>query len=127
MWIGDVVLDRFVIERPVGSGGMGSVFLATDRVSGGSVAVKVMDVVHVDAIERFRREARVLSELTHPGIVRYVSHGETRSGEPFLVMEWLDGENLARRLARGPLTVDETLELVRRVTEALSFAHAKNF
>ena len=52
---------------------------------------------------RFQREANVLATLRHPGIVRYVAHGRAESGEPYLAMEWLEGEDLAERLARGPL------------------------
>jgi serine/threonine protein kinase len=125
MWVGDVVADRFVVERPVGTGGMGSVFRAVDRESGAPVALKVLDLVSEGAVERFQREARVLAGLSHPGIVRYVAHGETDSREPFLVMELLDGEDLSQRLARGRLSVDESVTLVRRVAEALSFAHGK--
>lgn len=86
MQIGDVVADRFVIERPIGSGGMGAVFLAADRTNGGSVAIKVLALVTDAALERFRREADVLAQLSHPGIVRYVAHGETATREPFLAM-----------------------------------------
>jgi eukaryotic-like serine/threonine-protein kinase len=125
MWIGDVVDDRFVIERPLGSGGMGSVFLATDRVEGGSVAVKVLDHVSDDAVERFRREIRILSSLSHPAIVRHLAHGETQAKEPFLAMELLVGEDLSSRLSRSALAADESLDVVRRAAEALSFAHAR--
>lgn len=125
MWIGDVVAGRFVVERPIGSGGMGSVFLATDRVAGGSVALKVLDLASDGAVERFRREARVLAELGHPGIVRYVAHGETDGRQPFLAMEILRGEDLAQRLSRGCLSVDESILLVRKVAGALAFAHAR--
>ena len=89
MWIGDVVADRFVIEHPAVSGGMGSVFRALDRLTGERVAVKVIDDDAPSAGERFRLEANVLSELSHPAIVRYIAHGETDAGDAFLVMEWL--------------------------------------
>src|SRR5687768_16796526 len=77
MWIGDVVADRFVIECPAVSGGMSSVFRAMDRVTGERVAVKVMDDDAPSAGDRFRLETNVLSELSHPAIVRYIAHGET--------------------------------------------------
>lgn len=123
MWIGNIVADRFRIERPIGSGGMGSVFLATDAVEGRAVAVKVLDLCTEDALERFRREVHVLSTLSHPGIVRYVAHGETSARESFLVMELLQGEDLAQRLTRAGLSVEESLIVVRRAAEALAFAH----
>lgn len=125
MWVGDVVAERFVIERPVASGGMGSVFYATDLVEGRPVAVKVMDHAHEAARERFHREARVLSELAHPCLVRYVAHGETASGEPYLAMEWLEGEDLSRRLEAGPLPPAEATALVRRIADGLAQAHAR--
>src|SRR5206468_3275999 len=68
---------------------------------------------------RFAREVDLLAELSHPGIVRYVSHGTTPAGQRFLVMEWLDGEDLKARLDRAPLTVGEAVELATRVAEAL--------
>src|SRR5262249_49662727 len=64
-------------------------------------------------------------ELRHAGIVRYVAHGETPDGELFLAMEWLEGEDLASRLRRMPLTTDETVALGKRVAEALAIAHAR--
>src|SRR5260221_5572751 len=123
MRIGEVLAGRFVSERPAGSGGMGSVFLATDSDGGCVVAVKVMD----DAadVERFRREVRVLSEMSHPAIVRYVTHGRSETGEHFLVMEWLEGEDLAQRLAKGGLTVEESIAVLQRAAAGLAAAHAR--
>src|SRR5271170_4953920 len=83
-----VVADRFEIQRLAGTGGMGSVYLATDRRSGEPVAVKMLrGEADVEAIERFVLESRVLAQLSHPGIVRYVSHGRV-AGKLFLAMEW---------------------------------------
>ena len=75
--------------------------------------------------ERFAREAQVLAELNHPAIVRYVAHGETAQGQPYLVMEWLEGEDLSQRLTRLRLSVRESLDVARRVAEALAAAHAR--
>jgi serine/threonine protein kinase len=71
------------------------------------------------------REALSLAQLDHPGIVRYVAHGPLVSEGFYLAMEWLDGEDLSHTLARGPLTIEETIGLVRRVAETLSFAHSQ--
>jgi hypothetical protein len=125
MRVGDIVAGRFAIRRSIGRGGMGSVYLATDQLDGGSVAVKVVDVVYAGAAERFASEARVLSDLSHPTVVRYVAHGVSEAREPFIVMEWLEGEDLAERLSRGGLGVDESLAVARRICEALAVAHAR--
>ncbi len=98
---------------------MGAVWRGFDREAGAPVAVKLV----VGNGTRFAREAAVLARLEHPGIVRYVAHGDA-GGERFLAMEWLDGEDLAARLERGPLSVSETFALGARVAEALAVAHA---
>src|SRR5262245_11937391 len=125
MRAGELVSDRFALERVAGTGGMGTVYRARDRATGAPVALKV--VVGADDLraERFARESRILAQLSHPGIVRYVAHGATVAGEAYLVMEWLEGEDLAQRLARAPLTVDEGLALAARVADALAAAHSR--
>lgn len=121
---GALVAGRFVIDRLAGEGGMGAVYRARDTVTGESVALKLLQGGTHDAA-RFDEEARVLCELHHPGIVRYVAHGVTVDGQRYLAMEWLEGEDLAKRLERAPMTVRESVELVRNVAEALGYAHAQ--
>jgi hypothetical protein len=104
---------------------MGEVFQAWDRVKRELVAVKVLLDGRSADRARFEREAEALSELRHPGIVQYVAHGETAPGEPYLVMEWLEGEDLASRLRRGRLSVEESLTLGLRVAETLGAAHSR--
>src|ERR1700733_8677772 len=123
MELGDLPGGRFELEQQIATGGMGKVFRARDRVSGGAVAVKVMSEGREHHTARFAREVELLAELSHPGIVRYVSHGETPSGELFLAMEWLDGEDLKARLEGEPLTMGESVTLATRVAEALGAAH----
>ncbi len=121
---GEVLSDRFAIERLAGTGGMGAVYRALDRLTGEAVALKV--IAHRGRHEeRFAQEARVLAELDHPAIVRYVAHGETARGQPYLAMEWLKGEDLAQRLAASRLTVAASLDVARRVAEGLAAAHAR--
>jgi tetratricopeptide (TPR) repeat protein len=121
---GDVLADRFEIRQFAGSGGMGAVYQAVDRVTGSLTAIKlVKSSGHED--ERFAQEARFLSGLTHPAIVRYVAHGATFEGQPFLAMEWLEGEDLAARLKGAGLSVAESLTVIRRVAEGLAVAHAR--
>jgi len=121
---GDLVGGRFEVRRAAGSGGMSVVYRALDQQTGERVAVKILrrnDDLNMFA--RFAREADVLSKLSHDGIVKYVAHGKTRTGAQFLAMEWLEGEDLARRLRRTMLTIPECLTLVRTVAEALACAH----
>jgi eukaryotic-like serine/threonine-protein kinase len=121
----EVIADRFTIEQLAGFGGMGQVYRARDRVSGGLVAVKVMHDAERLEIGRFAREAQVLATLFHPGIVRYIDSGTTAEGEPYLVMEWLSGETLSARLQRTQLTLAEALTLGRRVASALGATHRR--
>jgi hypothetical protein len=120
-----IIADRFVIERSVGTGGMGEVFRAKDKLSGGLVAVKMLFGTQDRDVERFRREAQLLAELAHPRIVKYVGHGIVEGGRAYLAMEWLEGEDLAQRLERSGLTLHETLALGRRTCEALAILHVK--
>ncbi|MEZ4311896.1 MAG: serine/threonine-protein kinase [Polyangiaceae bacterium] len=125
MRAGDLVANRFEVEHLAGAGGVGEVYRALDRATGERVALKVLRPPSSRDIERFAREARVLSRLRHPAIVRYVSHGVTGEGEPFMAMEWLDGEDLSARLSRAPLTLAESAEVVRRAAAALAIPHAR--
>jgi tetratricopeptide (TPR) repeat protein len=122
---GQVVSERFEIVELASAGGMGRVYRARDRQSGVDVAIKVLTARSPRDVSRFLREARVLATLAHPGIVRYVSHGETARSEPFLAMEWLQGESLADRLGRTRLSLSESVALAERAAEALGVAHAR--
>lgn len=124
MLVEPVIEGRFELEQEVSSGGMGVVFRARDRIDGGKIAVKLLRGDPVTT-ERFEREAALLADLRHPGIVRYVAHGVTLVGEPYLVMEWLEGEDLQSLLARRRLSPRESLQLVRRTASALAVAHAR--
>lgn len=125
--VGELFAGRFSIERVAGSGGMGTVYAARDLVTDRPVALKMLQMGgSTDAdIERFLREASVLADLEHPGIVGYVSHGASPDGQRFLAMEWLSGEDLGKRLRRGPLSISETVSLLRQVASALALAHQR--
>ena len=118
-------LDRFELQRQVGSGGTATVYRALDRQTGALVALKILHGRSTEQTDRFGQEAEVLAELSHPAIVRYVAHGSTPLGEHYLAMEWLEGENLSDRLAGGPLTIGESVDLGRRVADALASAHRR--
>jgi hypothetical protein len=122
---GQILSDRFQIVALAGSGGMGAVYRATDTQTLEPVAIKVVTSRELDGPDRLLREARVLAELKHPCIVRYHASGTTHVGCQFLVMEWLEGEDLAARLSRSRLGVEESLTLVRRVALGAAAAHAR--
>ncbi|WP_437585780.1 protein kinase domain-containing protein [Sorangium sp. So ce1000] len=119
----DVVEDRFEIERFAGSGGMGDVYRARDLRSGEAVALKVLHRASAGDVRRLSREAEALVTLRLPGVVQYVAHGTTGAGQPYLVMEWLDGVTLDQRLAQGPLTLAESVTLGARVAKTLGAVH----
>jgi serine/threonine protein kinase len=121
---GDVIADRYVLQSVAGAGGMGTVFCALDRAQGTQVALKALTAGGAADAARFAREAAILSRLDHPGIVRYLGHGQTAAGDPYLLMEWLVGEDLARRLARAPLGLHASATLIERAASALAHAHA---
>ncbi|MET0285041.1 MAG: protein kinase, partial [Polyangiales bacterium] len=122
---GDVLASRFQLEVETARGGMGQVFRAHDRFAGAPVAVKVLRERRDGWDTRFLREAEMLASLHHPSIVRHVAHGSLPGGERYLVMEWLQGEDLATRLLRGPLSYEHTLALARQVADALALAHGR--
>ena len=118
----EVIAERFVLEEVAGRGGMGVVWRAFDQETQQRVALKEL-LPGSRGQERFARESWILSQLSHPHIVRHLSHGETATGELFLVMEWLEGEELTARLTRGPLSQDETMTLLTQLASALAHAH----
>jgi eukaryotic-like serine/threonine-protein kinase len=124
---GTWIAARFVVEQLAGSGGMGAVYRCRDELTQRPVALKVLRGVGEQYASRFRREASVLSSLMHPAIVRYVTHGSTDDGMPYLAMEWLHGEDLAERLRQGRLTVAQSVTLARRLCEGIAAAHARGF
>ncbi len=123
---GILIAGRFVLERQAGSGGMGAVFRALDRLDGSPVALKILHSRQPRDVERFAREAEILADFSYPGIVRYVGHGLTPDGDHWLAMEWLEGEDLGERLQRAPLTGAQSLALVQRAAEILAYAHARD-
>jgi serine/threonine-protein kinase len=127
---GDIVSDRYELEELVGAGGMSSVYRAHDRVLERDVALKVLHErlnVEQDVVDRFGREAKLVAGLSHQNIVAVIDRGE-HAGRPFIVLEFIPGENLKQLVARtGPLPVERALELGIEVARGLSFAHQKGF
>ena len=120
-------LGPYEITAPLGEGGMGVVYRATDSKLKREVAIKVLPEVFAadaDRLARFEREAQVLAQLHHPNIAS-VFGLEVVDGVRALVMELVPGEDLAERLKRGPLPLDEALAVARQIAEALEEAHEK--
>jgi Tol biopolymer transport system component/predicted Ser/Thr protein kinase len=120
-------LGSYEIESVLGAGGMGEVYRARDTRLGRAVAVKVILGVFAsdtNRVARFDREAKVLASLNHPHIAALYGMEEA-AGQHFLVMELVEGETLAERLARGPMPVEEVLAIARQIAEALEAAHDK--
>jgi len=118
-------VDGFRIEELVGRGGMGAVYKATQLSLGRDVALKLLPpAADEDAqyLERFWREADVLSKLSHPNVVSVIDRGEV-DGRPYLVMEFVPGRSLREVVRDGPLSPDEALSIVRSVLSALEHAH----
>ena len=122
------VLDnRYDVVRPLGSGGMGEVFLARDRVLGRDVALKVLRKQYAgddEFAERFKREAMSAASLSHPNIVQVYDRGETEEGASYIAMEYVPGGTLKERILReGPLEAADAAGLGAQVAEALGAAH----
>ncbi len=124
MQAGDLLRGRFEIGEAVREGGMGVVFRALDRQTGKTVAVKTLLEASPAHAERFAREVALLEALRDPAVVSHVEHGFADGGEPYLVMDWLEGEDLADWLARGPLSETDARALAARLAGALGAAHA---
>ncbi|MCA9682205.1 MAG: serine/threonine protein kinase, partial [Myxococcales bacterium] len=125
MRVGDVLAERFVIEALAGSGGMAEVYRARDRSDDRAVAIKVLHGQDQNALARFQREVKLLAALEDPRFVHYIDHGTLESDAPYLVMEWLEGEDLRRRLAREPLSIADSLNLIATLAEAMAGLHAR--
>ncbi len=118
-------LGAYEITAKLGAGGMGEVYRATDTKLNRDVAIKVLPAEVAgdpDRLARFKREAQVLASLNHPSIAAI--HGlEEADGKPFLVLELVEGEELAERLKRGAVPIDEAIAIAKQIAEALEEAH----
>lgn len=126
---GTVLDGKYEIIRLIGRGGMGAVYLGQHVHLERRVAVKVLAKGHEpgsEAVKRFYREARIAGKIGHPSIVDVYDLGTLANGAPYLVMEYLEGETLAERIARvGAQPIDETLDVICEVLSALGAAHAR--
>src|ERR1700675_5146280 len=119
------MLGPYEIESALGAGGQGEVYRARDIRLNRTVAIKILPshlCSNPEAEQRFDREARTLSSLTHPHICHLYDVG-SQAGVEFLVMELLDGETLASRLHKGPLPLPDVLKIGVEIADALAKAH----
>ena len=123
----DILAGRYELGPRLGSGGMATVYEATDVTLGRKVAVKILaDNLAADpeAVGRFDREARSAAALNHPGIVQVYDSG-TDDGRHFLVMELVEGPTLAEALLRGPMPHEQVARIGADVARALAHAHER--
>jgi serine/threonine-protein kinase len=126
--VGTLLNGRYRLDAQVGSGGMSTVYRAFDSTLERRVAIKLMhrDIAgDSDQLERFRREARAVAQLSHPHIVGVIDAGE-EDGRPYIVFEYVEGETLKDRIRRlGRLPVDEAIAYAIEIARALSAAHGR--
>jgi eukaryotic-like serine/threonine-protein kinase len=123
---GDVIAGRYELVELIGRGGMSSVWRSHDRLLDRTVAIKVLHEQYTtdeEYVERFRREARSVAQLSHPNIVTVIDRGE-EGGRQYIVFEYVEGENLKQLIRRsGPLPVRDAVLLGLQMARALGFAH----
>ena len=123
---GQKVNDRYEIIKSIGEGGMANVYLAKDTILERNVAIKVLrgDLENDEKfIRRFQREARSVSDLSHPNIVEVYDVGE-EEGQHYIVMEYIEGRTLKQLIQkRGALTVPEVIDIMTQLTDGLATAH----
>src|SRR5450756_1003412 len=118
-------LGPYEILSPLGAGGMGEVYKARDTRLDRTVAIKVLPPhlsASAESRQRFEREAKTISQLSHPHICALYDVGN-QDGVEYLVMEYLEGETLAERLVKGPLPLEQTLRYGIEIADALDKAH----
>ncbi|MCW5776119.1 MAG: serine/threonine protein kinase, partial [Phycisphaeraceae bacterium] len=120
-------IGPYPIERELGRGGMGVVYLAKDLRLNRRVAIKVLPDVfaqHPERAARFRREAQLLASLNHPNIAAIYGL-EEHEGHHYIVMEYVPGDTLTERLANGPLAVEDAVHISAQIAEGLEAAHER--
>ncbi|MDO8211432.1 protein kinase [Conexibacter sp. CPCC 206217] len=127
--LGTLLNDRYRLEARIGTGGMSTVYRALDETLERQVAIKLMNreiASDSDQLERFRREARAVAQLSHPHIVGVIDAGED-AGRPYIVFEYVEGETLKERIRRlGGLPISEAVAYAIEIARALGAAHARH-
>ena len=120
-------LGPYEILSPLGAGGMGEVYLANDAKLDRKVAIKVLPETLTrdqERVARFEREAKLLASLSHPNIAAVYGFDES-NGTRFLALEYVDGETLGSHLNKGPVAVEDALDIAKQIAEALEAAHGE--
>jgi eukaryotic-like serine/threonine-protein kinase len=127
--VGETLSNAYRVVRLIGEGAMGGIFEARLLRLDKRVAIKVLArelAANSEALQRFHREAEITSQLGHPHIINVFDFGTTQNGQPFLVMEYLEGEDLASKLQRkGTLSLTAAVRITKQVASALAETHAK--
>jgi eukaryotic-like serine/threonine-protein kinase len=127
--VGTTLNGRYRLEARIGAGGMSTVYRATDETLQRPVAIKLMNreiATDSDQLERFRREARAVAQLSHPHVVGVIDYGEDDS-RPYIVFEYVEGETLKERIRRtGRLPITEAVAYAIEIARALGGAHARH-
>jgi len=122
-------IGNYKVVQQIGEGGMGVVYLAEHPVIGRKVAIKLLHSSFArdsETVARFFNEARAIHLIAHPNIVEILDFGQTSDGQPYFIMEFLQGQSLADRITRGPLPTNEAVAIVTQICDALQAAHDKN-
>jgi len=119
-------IGSYKLVKKIGEGGMGEVFVAEHKLLRRKAAVKLLHqgfTTDEGLVQRFINEARAISQIIHPGIVRVFDFGKMADGTTYMVMEFLEGETLLGRIRRGPLSIVESINIIRQMADALTAAH----
>lgn len=128
--LGSVVDNRYEIESVLGEGGMGVVYAARHRALGKRFALKALRkdlATEPEIAARFTQEARTAASVSHPGLVEITDFGRLPSGQPFFVMELLEGQSLAQLIRRGgPIPAARAVDIIRQIADAMAAAHDRS-
>jgi len=122
-------IGNYKVVQQIGEGGMGVVYMAEHPVIGRKVAIKLLHASFArdsETVARFFNEARAIHLIAHPNIVEIMDFGQTADGQPYFIMEFLQGQSLADRIARGPMSPTDAVAIVTQICDALQAAHDKN-
>ncbi len=124
--LGQLVKNRYRLEREIGRGGFGAVYFARDtQLLDKPVVVKILvELTDEWFRKKFAQEMEALTRINHPGVITVLDSGELDTGQPFLVMPYLEGATLRKRMQEGPLSLDAVASITRQVGHALEAAHA---